>query len=308
MLLYILLFIVILFVVFKKNSNMEGFEEDKLKNDKKCLLVYYGGSFREGNIGSTTTDTDYGYEAQKNASITHAKLKRVLNKKGFQTDIIINTRHTDYKKELMKWYNPFDIIINNIPLKLHGKDYMIQSAIKNIDKLNKKDYDFMLFIRIDLFLKPEFYKVLNTESDKINFLANNYDPVDCSILDKYKNPKIVDLIMLIPKKYYYVLDNKFNLNHDSWSYLKKQYKLSDNDLTFMTTEMFDSNSYKELNNYYIMSSRQESKNKHNKIKFDINNKITINKKDCPKYNEHKQEFIHNPSIYYLNKYTNFYNT
>ena len=129
MLLYILLFIVILFVVFKKNSNMEGFEEDKLKNDKKCLLVYYGGSFREGNIGSTTTDTEYGYEAQKNASITHSKLKRVLNKKGYQTDIIINTRHTDYKKELMKWYNPFDIIINNIPLKLHGKDYMIQSAI-----------------------------------------------------------------------------------------------------------------------------------------------------------------------------------
>jgi hypothetical protein len=297
MLLYILLFIVILFVVFKKNSNMEGFEEDKLKNDKKCLLVYYGGSFREGNIGSTTTDTDYGYEAQKNASITHAKLKRVLNKKGFQTDIIINTRHTDYKKELMKWYNPFDIIINNIPLKLHGKDYMIQSAIKNIDKLNKQDYDFILFIRIDLFLKPEFYNVLNTESDKINFLANNYSPKNCNNKQK-GSPEIVDLFIFIPKKYYYILDNKFNLNHDSWSYYKKNYKLSDSDMAFMSDMMFDSNSSIDKNPFYVMSSRDENKVIHRN--FDIKTK------KCEGYKEKNQSYLNNPTHYYLNDNKSFY--
>jgi hypothetical protein len=300
MLLYILLCIVILFVLFKKN-NMEGFEEDNLyKNEKKCLLVYYGGSFREGNIGSTTSDTQYGYEAQKNASITHAKLKKVLNKKGYQTDIIINTRHTDYKSDLMKWYNPFNIIINNIPIKTHGKDYMIQSAVNNIDKLNKDDYDFILFVRIDLFLKPDFYKILNTESNKINFLANNYNPRDCkNIINKQGDPEIVDLFIYIPKKYYYMLDNKFKLEHNSWEYYKKTYKLSDNDMEFMTTLKFDSNSIIDNNPYYVMGSRKENTELH----------ITEqdNQKQCLKYIENKQKYIDNPTKYYLNKYNTFYN-
>ena len=93
MILYILFIIVLLFLWLKK-SNVEGFKEDtqfnnkskKLdktdkinENNKKCLLVYYGGSFREGNIGSTKSDTKYGYESQKHASISHLKLKKVLN-------------------------------------------------------------------------------------------------------------------------------------------------------------------------------------------------------------------------------------
>ena len=294
MLLYILLCIVILFVVFKK-SNMEGFEQDNLyKNEKKCLLVYYGGSFREGNIGSTTSDTEYGYEAQKNASITHAKLKKVLNKKGFQTDIIINTRHTDYKSDLMKWYNPFNIIINNIPIKTHGKDYMIQSAINNINKLNKEDYDFILFIRIDLFLKPEFYNVLNTESDKINFLANNYSPYFCKKL-RNNSPEIVDLFIYVPKKYYYILDKKFNLNHDSWSYYKKIYKLSDNDMKFMSDIMFDSNTYIDKNPFYVMGNRKENTILHNN-----------NDNLCPKYIEKNQLYLDFPTTFYLNKNEKFY--
>ena len=298
MLLYILLLIVILFVLFKKKS-IEGFEEDNsYKNEKKCLLVYYGGSFREGNIGSTTTDTEYGYKAQKNASVTHAKLKKVLNKKGYQTDIIINTRHTDYKSDLMKWYDPFDIIINNIPIKMHGKDYMIQSAVNNIDKLNKEDYEFILFVRIDLFLKPDFYKILNTESDKINFLANNYNPKNCNNKQN-GDPEIVDLFIFIPKKYYYILDKKFNLNHNSWSYYKKIYKLSDKNMGFMSDMMFDSNSLIDFNPYYVMSSRKENTELHI---------IEQNKqKKCLKYIEQKQSYIDNPTHYYLVKYNKFYN-
>jgi hypothetical protein len=280
---------------------MEGFEEDNLYvNEKKCLLVYYGGSFREGNIGSTTSDTQYGYDAQKNASITHAKLKKVLNKKGFQTDIIINTRHTDYKSDLMKWYDPFNIIINNIPIKTHGKDYMIQSAVNNIDKLNKEDYDFILFVRIDLFLKPEFYNVLNTESTKINFLANNYNPRDCKhIINKQGDPEIVDLFIYIPKQYYYILDNNFKLEHNSWEYYKQKYKLSDNDMEFMSTLKFDSNSLIDSNPYYVMGSRKENTELHITEQNKQNN--------CLKYVENKQNYINNPTEFYLNKYNTFYN-
>jgi hypothetical protein len=83
MILYILFIIVLLFLFLNKSNGLEGFTSDvNNKNNvenKKCLLVYYGGSFREGNIGSTISDTKYGYETQKHASITHAKLKKVLN-------------------------------------------------------------------------------------------------------------------------------------------------------------------------------------------------------------------------------------
>jgi hypothetical protein len=286
---------VIFILLYNKLNNLEGFEQDTYtENPKKCLLVYYGGSFREGNIGTTKQDTNYGYESQQRASITHAKLKKVLNKKGFQTDIIINTRSTKYINKLEDWYSPFNMVINKISDKVHGKDHMIQSAVKNINKLNKNDYNFILFIRIDLFLKPEFYNVLNTESDKINFLANNYDTHTC-ITKENNNPVVVDLFVYIPKKYYYILDNKFNLNHNSWLYYKKQYKLTDNDLTFMTNKMFDSNSYKEHNDYYIMSSRNENKNIHK------------NNKTCIPFNIKHNTFLENPTVYYIDKYKDFYN-
>jgi hypothetical protein len=309
MLLYILFIIVLLFL-WLKNSDIEGFKEDTkfenkkqnkqfknnktFENNKKCLIVYYGGSFREGNIGSTLSDTKYGYETQKHASITHAKLKKVLNEKGYQSDILVNTRDTVYKKDLMNWYNPFNIILNNLPKELHGKDIMIQNCIKNINKLNKEEYNFILFIRIDLFLKPDFYKILDTESNKIMFMANNYDTNSCETKDK-NDPVIVDLFLFIPKKYYYILDNKFNLNHNSWTFYKKNYKLTNEDMKFMTNDIFDSNSFRENNKYYIMSSRKENKNVHNK-----------NLKKCISFNEKNQTFLTNPTYYYLNKYNEFY--
>lgn len=304
MILYFLLLIVIIALIFNKKS-IEGFKQDKpFENSKKCLLVYYGGSFREGTIGTTVSDTKYGYTAQKHASITHAKLKRVLNEKGYQTDILVNTRHTEYKKDLINWYNPFNLIINNIPKNMHGKDYMIQSCIENINKLNKEDYKFILFVRIDLFLKPEFYKIIDTDSNKIMFLANNYNPKNCNNFNKGR-PEIVDLFMFIPQKYFYILDYKFKLNHDAWSYLKKKYNLLDTDFKFMSTLMFDSNSSIDKNPYYLMSSRSENKELHNKYIYDEKN---ISNKECKKYDNLYQKYLTYPTEYYLKKYNTFYNS
>ena len=329
MILYIL-FIIVLFFLFlnKRSIGVEGFTQDTINNNmvnanmvnnnmvlnnnsvnkviskskqnnyenKKCLLVYYGGSFREGNIGTTISDTKYGYESQKHASISHAKLKKVLNEKGYQTDILVNTRYTEYKDDLMNWYNPFNIILNKIPTRMHGKDYMIQSCIENINKLNKDEYNFILFVRIDLFLKPDFYNIIDTESNKIMFLANNYNPRNCkNIINKYGDPEVVDLFIYIPKNYYYILDNKFKLEHNSWVYYKKQYNLNNNDMAFMSKLKFDSNSIIDNNPYYVMGSRKENVELHKG-----------NSKICPKYIEKRQKYIENPTQYYLNKYTTFY--
>jgi len=290
-------------LLYNKINKLEGFEQDTTNKEKtqKCLLVYYGGAFRDGNIGTTKHDTDYGYGAQERASITHSKLKKVLNKKGYQTDIIINTRSTKYVNKLQDWYSPFNMIINNLSDRIHGKDFMIQSAIKDINKLNKEDYDFILFVRIDLFLKPEFYNVLNPETDKINFLANNFDPTVCNNYTRNQNPKIVDLIILVPKKYYYILDRKFKLNHNSMDYLKPTYNLKDNDFSFMTDKMFDSNTMMDHNPYYCMSSRKENKTSHTDQLFN-NESIKM----CNKYIKSRETYMNNPTEHYINKYNNFY--
>jgi len=292
--LIMILIIVILYLLL--NRCVEGFEGDTTQKDKKALICYYGGSFREGNIGSTKSDTPYGYESQKNASITHEKLKNVLQERGYQTDILINTRETKYSNQLERWYEPFNMIMNEISDKVHAKDKMIQSTIKNINKLKKQQYDFILFVRIDLFLKPDFFEVLDTETDKISFLANNYNPRNCNAND------IVDLFVLVPKKYFYILDSKFDLNHWSWNYYKKTYHLKDKDMAFMTNKMFDSNSAIDQNPYYVMASRKENTVLHTDLTSDTKNKV----KKCPKYLEHKQTYIDNPSQYYLDKYAEFY--
>lgn len=302
MFLIIILIVVLIYLSFQR---VEGFSSDKKIMDKKALICYYGGSFREGGSSSITNDTKFGYNTQENASITHAKLKQVLNDKGYQTDILISTRNTKYSNKLESWYEPYNMILNKISEQMHGKDYMIHSTVDNINKLNKYDYDFILFVRIDLFLKPNFFKILNVNTDKIEFIANNYDPMTCKKINNANDPEIVDLFVLIPKKYFYILDKKFEINHNSWTYYKKQYKLKDSDMKFMTNESFDSNSYKELNDYYVMSSRKESTHKYNTEQLDFKNKK--NSKKCPRYNPHKQTFINEPSQYYLNKYTQFYN-
>jgi hypothetical protein len=286
---------VIFILLYNKINKLEGFEQDLTnKKLKKCLLVYYGGSFRDGDTQKSIHDTNYGYETQERASITHAKLKKVLNKKGYQTDIIINTRTTKYMNKLEDWYNPFNMIINNLSNKIQGQEYMIQSAIKNINKLNKDDYNFILFVRIDLFLKPDFYNVLNTESDKINFLALNYNPRDCN--HNVIRP-VVDLFIYIPKKYYYILNNNFKLNHNAWNYYKQIYKLTDNDMTFMSNKKFDSNSIIDNNPYYVISGRKENVKIHN-------DNIKNNK--CLGYFEKNEEYNLNPTELYINKHKNFY--
>jgi hypothetical protein len=273
---------------------VEGFKSDKNTMDKKALICYYGGSFREGDLGSLKRDTTYGYESQENASITHAKLKQVLNDKGYQTDILISTRNTKFSNKLESWYEPYNMILNKISEQIHGRDHMIQATVDNINKLNKYDYDFILFIRIDLFLKPDFFQVLNTESYKISFLANNYNPKNCNHMQQ-NNPEVVDLILFIPKKYFYILDSKFMLAHDSWSYYKEKYKLKDSDMAFMTELMFDSNSIIDKNPFYLMSGRKENNKLHERGKS----------KQCPKYLD-DQTYLENPSDYYIKEYSTFY--
>lgn len=306
---------IFLFVIFQyKNKNTYTFEGMKPRDEetKKGLVCYYGGAFRDGQSGTTKQDSVNGYDSQFYSTQTHLKLTEVIKSKGYSIDTIINTYHTSFEHELSTWYKPYEILLSKINKNIKsttGRDNLISSAIKNIKNLTPDDYDFILFIRIDLFLKPDFYKVLNISSNKIEFLAHNFFHGHCGFTPE-KDPEVVDLILFVPKKYFYILNNKFKLNHNAWSYYKKEYLLSDDEMSFMTDLRFDSNSYLDYNPYYIISGRPENKIVHNYEKTDSNlyGKIGNKRgKDCSKYqNKTIDKYLENPCEYYYNTHIDFY--
>jgi hypothetical protein len=324
MILIFILIIILFFLIYKyfyqKTEKFEGFGSESFQEGmkprdaptKKGLICYYGGAFRDGGNASSVQDTDRGYDAQYYATQTHLKLTEVIKAKGYNVDTIINTYHSTYEKDLTKWYDVYDIIFNTLNKNIKstiGRDNLIRSSIKNIKNLTPDNYDFVLFIRIDLFLKPGFFDILDINSNKINFIANNYDTNTCLTHNKQKDPVVVDLILFVPKKFFYILDSNFKLNHDAWTYYKQMYKVSDNDLGFMTDQIFDSNSYRDLNNFYLMVSRKENLKIHNTIvPWDHNyEKNMLNKQNCNSYSEMNESYLNNPAEVYYNKHKSFYN-
>ena len=317
--LVIILSIVLIILLIQYNG-WEGFEHLKFKEGmkprdkekKKGLICYYGGAFRDGHSGSSNHDTTNGFDSQFYSTQSHLKLTKIMKEKGYNVDTIINTYHSTFENNLSKWYNPYEILLNKINKNIKsvdGRDNLIRTSIKNIKSLSTNDYDFILFIRIDLFLKPEFYKVLNIQSDKIQFLAHTQNKLYCGFT-KEKDPEVVDLILFLPKKYFYMLDNKFKLNHESWSYYKKHYLLTNDDMSFMSDLKFDSNSYYEYNPYYIISGRPENKTVHSyeKTNPELYGKIKGNKRGhhCEKYENNRDAYLFNPAEYYYNNNINFY--
>lgn len=319
--LFIILMIVLIILLIQYNG-YEGFQnfqgrvkegmKPRDKENKKGLICYYGGAFRDGATGNSNQDTENGFDSQFYSTQSHLKLTKLIKEKGYDVDTIINTYHSTYENNLSKWYNPYEILFNKINKNIKsvdGRDKLIQTSIKNIKNLSTNDYDFILFIRIDLFLKPDFYKVLNIQSEKIQFLAHTQNKLYCGVT-KEGDPEVVDLILFVPKKYFYILNNKFKLNHMVWSYYKKEYFLTNEDMSFMSDLKFDSNSYLEYNPYYIISGRPENKIVHSYEKTNpiLYGNFKGNKRgyDCGKYENNKQEYLQNPAKYYYDNNSNFY--
>ena len=305
---HLVLSILILFILFlyKKNKKTEPF------TSKKGLIVYYGGGFRDGPTKSSVQDTEKGYNNQFYASQSHIKLNKVLTEKGYEMDSLVCSYHSKYESNLKLWYDPFDMILNTIKMSgksTDGRDSLIKTCIKSIQGLKLQEYDFVLFIRIDLFLKRDFFNILDVKSQKVQFLAHNFYTGHCGFTEK-KDPEVVDMILYVPKNHFGILDNNFKLNHKAWTYYKKQYQLTDKDLGFMTDKRFDSNSYLDLNPFYVISGRPENQKNHTDEKTnpeDYGKKGNKRGVDCPTYKKIQESYIEQPAKKYYEE-SSFYLT
>jgi len=246
------IYVAILLLIFSLFlRNMENFEEKK-----KGILVLYGESFRTGDVRSRDRDCDECLETQKQASRSHTDfIKFVQEKYNVTLDVIIDTYDTKYQKELKSFYTSPEFYSHP---ELLGWDKICQDAVNRIDKTK---YDFIFFTRVDIFIKPEFYKVFDPFWSNIKFISPvEQESFPCGF-KKNKNgvyfPQINPIFMFFPEKYFYTLEN-INAGHEAWSHYMDTYHLTEDDMGFMVDYQFNANSSITQNPYYKMIGRPES--------------------------------------------------
>jgi len=187
-----------------------------------------------------------------NASKSHMTF---IKKKNLDMDVYISSYTTQYDKDLLKVYD--NVIGYDFYDKLIGQGTLIENALK---KINKK-YDYILVMRIDLFLKSKFKEIFNPSWDKIMWPSICFKPHHkCGI-----HPRVNDMMIYIPKKYFAYLPHLKHMGHDLWAYFI-QY-LNYDDLDTMIHTFHDSDSAKDYNPLYYIVNRKQSTIQHTKDIF-----------------------------------------
>ena len=219
----------------------------------KGLLLLYGECFREGFNGERITDTPTSYLSQKDASLSHIAFCDEMKQKGVDMNILIHTYHTKYEKDLRSWYT--------YPTKYIGKKkYPFkkpQDALDSFMRITKRvdrSYDFILLTRLDILIKPTFYKIMNPKWNKIYFLAQDWTRMEHCGFYPGNIPAINPIVQFIPKKHFSILDHT-DVSHRAWV---KYYNLGITDLDFMVEEYYDATTYLDHNPYYKMVGRPET--------------------------------------------------
>jgi len=131
------------------------------------------------------------------------------------------------------------------------------NGVKNIENLN--EYNFILFIRIDLFLKPHFFDIFDPTINKILF------PTICwkhHSTTYWGHPRVNPVMILIPNKYYEHLRHIHLFSHEGWDHLIRDAYLSYDDLDTMINTFHDSDSEKDFNPLYYMVNRHQCEIDH----------------------------------------------
>jgi len=225
-------------------------------------IVLFGESFRLGcqnnrNIGSVES-----YDGQINASKSQMDFIKNLNNKNIKIDVYISSYYTNFKDDLIEIFKD-NLIGCDFYNKLIGQGNLIQNSIKKIPIIN---YDFLFFMRIDLFIKNKMNEIFNPQWDKIMWpsICSKYYWVNGI---KYSYPRINDMMHFVPKKYYtYLKDfNSEIINKDAhllWCYLLEKTDLNVDCLDTMLNTYHDSDSYKDFNPLYYIVNRNECDIEH----------------------------------------------
>ena len=237
---------------------------------KGCILLY-GESFRFGCQNNRNIGSDQSYDEQINAANSHMSFIKDLNNKNVDIDIYISSYMTKFTIELIKVYKE-KLIGYDFYKYLLGPEQLIHNTLNKI--VNIEQYNFLLIMRIDLFLKNKFTEIFNKDWNKILWASICFKPYHmCGI-----HPRVNDTMIFVPKKYYnYLKYLRYNdgVGHLQWLIFINETDLKYDDLDTMITTFHDSDSFKDLNPLYYIVNREESKISHTNEselfnKFDFN--------------------------------------
>ena len=223
----------------------------------KGLLIFLGESFRTGGQCSRIRGEETSVLGQKMACESHSRfIKHISEKYSVNIDVHISTYNTPYNELLLSFYeNPTFTFYDN----LIGLNTLFHNSIKS-------DYDFIFYLRIDIFLKQKLFDIFNPNATMILF------PSVCFIPYERINghPRISDTMLFIPKKYFEYIKNVV-VGHSTWHILIQDTDLTYRDMDTLLNTYHDSDSEKDFNPIYYIVNRNENNRFHTKnILFDKN--------------------------------------
>lgn len=217
------------------------------------LIIFIGESFRLGGQFTRNRGSKESYSEQIKACNSHINfIEHIIQK--FQLNsmsVFLSSYNTQYDNDLLSIYNKY-LLGYNLYNDVIGLNTLFKNSINKIENIEK--YDFILYIRIDLYLKQEFFNIFNPMINTILF------PTICWKHDSHvgNNPRVNDMLLFIPNKYYKYIKNII-IGHNTWNYLINNTDLTYDNLDTMINTYHDSDSLKDYNPLYYIVNRSESK-------------------------------------------------
>jgi hypothetical protein len=227
---------------------------------RKCILVFISGSFRLGGQGNMSLGDPRSYEEQKQACMSHvAFCKHLESVHNVSPEIHLNTYETRYSSEMLQWYSEYPVT-HVFHKTLLGYTGIMDDAVARL-QLEEDDHEFVLFIRADLLLKPDFFNV-NVFERRLCFSSICFTLKNWHLHNGF--PRVADLILLVPRNLFNLIrDRKISLNHDSYEHYLA-HGLKNTDIGFLVDTFHDSDSQKDWNPIYKIVNRPETTRWHDR--------------------------------------------
>lgn len=215
----------------------------------KGLFIIIGESFRTGSQGSRIRGNESSYSEQIDACKSHIKFfEHLKTEYNLEPHVSMLTYSTQYDKVLQDIYAPY---LNKFGFlqEVIGLQNLFRHAL---DGISLDMYDFICYIRIDLFLKSDFFKIFNPKWNTITYpsIAWKQD----SLYEGY--PRVTDMMIFVPRELYPYLMSGM-VCHEGW-YILCQSGLDNTKINTMINTYHDSDSQKDWNPIYRVVNRPES--------------------------------------------------
>lgn len=224
-------------------------------SSRKCALVLVGESFRLGSQNTRIRGVPESRDPQLSACKSHVELMdSLLNNHGIQTDVYVCSYTTPYDQELLAVYGD-RVKKSKFYEERIGTNEIFHAGIELVPE---STYDFLLIMRVDLFLKPRFTEIFEPESKQIRFASICWKK-HCMENGYYRAN---DMIVQVPSKHARILDKLVFGNHSAWHGALSQPGITIDDVDTILRTYHDSDSEKDWNPIYYIVNRPETQTFH----------------------------------------------